>query len=453
MDFLQPTTWDEALAAKAAHPDAVPICGGTDVMVELNFDRRRPAALLDLGRVAELREWAPEDGHVRLGAGVTYSRVIAELGRPAAGPGDGLAHGRLAADPQPRHGRRQPGRRLAGRRRAPAAAGGRHAGSRSRRCAGTRVIPVEDFYTGVKRNALAPDELIRAVLVTPPTGPQQFSKIGTRNAMVIAVAAFGLALHPDRKAVGTGIGSAAPTPRRARGRRGAPRRRAGRARACGSPAARCHRAWPRSSASWSRPAASPIDDVRGSAAYRRHALAGDGPPGAPPGPGTTTGRRPDMRVTTTVNGERREADDVWEGESLLYVLRERLGLPGSKNACEQGECGSCTVYLDGVPVCACLVAAGQAEGREIGTVEGLADGDRAAPRPAGVRRGGRGAVRLLHPRPARAAHDLLAREPRPDRPRDPRGAGRQPVPLHRLREDPGRRAPGAPGALAGTGPP
>jgi carbon-monoxide dehydrogenase small subunit len=80
-----------------------------------------------------------------------------------------------------------------------------------------------------------------------------------------------------------------------------------------------------------------------------------------------------MRVSFTVNGRRQEADDVWEGESLLYVLRERLGLPGSKNACEQGECGSCTVRLDGVPVCACLVAAGQAEGREILTVEGLAD--------------------------------------------------------------------------------
>jgi carbon-monoxide dehydrogenase small subunit len=80
-----------------------------------------------------------------------------------------------------------------------------------------------------------------------------------------------------------------------------------------------------------------------------------------------------MRVSFTVNGRPQEADDVWEGESLLYVLRERLGLPGSKNACEQGECGSCTVRLDGVPVCSCLVAAGQAEGREVVTVEGLAD--------------------------------------------------------------------------------
>ncbi|MER5574052.1 MULTISPECIES: (2Fe-2S)-binding protein [Streptomyces] len=80
-----------------------------------------------------------------------------------------------------------------------------------------------------------------------------------------------------------------------------------------------------------------------------------------------------MRVNFTVNGRQQEADDVWEGESLLYVLRERMGLPGSKNACEQGECGSCTVRLDGVPVCSCLVAAGQVEGREVVTVEGLAD--------------------------------------------------------------------------------
>ena len=80
-----------------------------------------------------------------------------------------------------------------------------------------------------------------------------------------------------------------------------------------------------------------------------------------------------MRVTMTINGEPATADDVWEGESLLFVLRERLALPGSKNACEQGECGSCTVLLDDVPVCACLVAAGQAADREIVTVEGLAD--------------------------------------------------------------------------------
>jgi aerobic carbon-monoxide dehydrogenase small subunit len=79
-----------------------------------------------------------------------------------------------------------------------------------------------------------------------------------------------------------------------------------------------------------------------------------------------------VRLTTTVNSEPREVDGLWEGESLLHVLRERLGLPGAKNACEQGECGSCSVYLDGTLVCSCLVLAGQAEGREIVTVEGLA---------------------------------------------------------------------------------
>ncbi|MBL3667646.1 (2Fe-2S)-binding protein [Streptomyces sp. M2CJ-2] len=91
-----------------------------------------------------------------------------------------------------------------------------------------------------------------------------------------------------------------------------------------------------------------------------------------------------MRIEFTVNGRPQQADDVWEGESLLYVLRERLGLPGSKNACEQGECGSCTVRLDGVPVCSCLVAAGQVEGRDVVTVEGLADFARQRSRGAGA---------------------------------------------------------------------
>ncbi|MEV7096196.1 (2Fe-2S)-binding protein [Amycolatopsis sp. NPDC051045] len=120
-----------------------------------------------------------------------------------------------------------------------------------------------------------------------------------------------------------------------------------------------------------------------------------------------------MRVNVTVNGEHRRADNVWEGESLLYVLRERLGLPGSKNACEQGECGSCTVYLDGVPVCACLIAAGQAEGREVVTVEGLAAGDELDPvQEAFVERG---AVQCGFCTPGLlvAAHDLIERTPEP----------------------------------------
>ena len=123
-----------------------------------------------------------------------------------------------------------------------------------------------------------------------------------------------------------------------------------------------------------------------------------------------------MRVTTTVNGERREVDDVWEGESLLYVLRERMGLPGSKNACEQGECGSCTVYLDGLPVCACLVAAGQAQGREIGTVEGLAQGDDLHPLQQAFVEAGAVQCGFCTPGLLVQSHDLLAREAHPSDP-------------------------------------
>jgi carbon-monoxide dehydrogenase small subunit len=123
-----------------------------------------------------------------------------------------------------------------------------------------------------------------------------------------------------------------------------------------------------------------------------------------------------MRLNVTVNGEARRADDVWEGESLLYVLRERLGLPGSKNACEQGECGSCTVYLDGTPVCSCLVAAGQAEGREVRTVEGLAEGDRLDRVQQSFVDAGAVQCGFCTPGLVVAAHDLLKRVPKPSDP-------------------------------------
>ena len=124
-----------------------------------------------------------------------------------------------------------------------------------------------------------------------------------------------------------------------------------------------------------------------------------------------------MRVNVTVNGERRQADDVWAGESLLYLLRERLGLPGAKNACEQGECGSCTVYLDGQPVCACLVAAGQVEGRSVLTVEGLAGADaRALAVQHAFVEAGAVQCGFCTPGLIVAVHDLLARVPKPTDP-------------------------------------
>ena len=268
MDFLQPSSWGEALAMRAERPDALPIAGGTDVMVELNFDRRRPPALLDLTRVGELREWSVDDGAVRLGAGVSYARVITELGDRL--PGLAMA-ARTVGSPQIRV-RGTVGGNLgsaspAGDAHPPLLAAGAEVEVASA-ARGARRIPVAEFFTGVKRNALAPDELIAAVRVRTARGPQQFCKVGTRNAMVIAVSAFALALHPDRHAVGTGIGSAAPTPRRAAeaedflageldwaGRAALPESLA---RAFGERVAA---------------AASPIDDVRGTAAYRRHSLA------------------------------------------------------------------------------------------------------------------------------------------------------------------------------------
>ncbi len=120
-----------------------------------------------------------------------------------------------------------------------------------------------------------------------------------------------------------------------------------------------------------------------------------------------------MRLECTVNGERREADGVWEGESLLYVLRERLGLPGSKNACEQGECGSCSVYLDGTLVCACLVLAGQASGREILTVEGIAGTDGLHPVQEAFIEAGGVQCGFCTPGFVVATHDLLGRNPEP----------------------------------------
>ncbi|HLR85717.1 MAG TPA: FAD binding domain-containing protein, partial [Nocardioidaceae bacterium] len=214
MDFVAPTTWDEALRVKAEHRDAVPICGGTDVMVELNFDRRRPDVLLDLTRIDDLRTWSHGDGRVRLGAGVTYARVIDELGDRL--PGLAMAS-RTVGSPQIRN-RGTVGGNLgaaspAGDSHPPLLATDATVVAESVR--GEREIAIEDFYTGVKTSALADDELIRVVVVSVPAGPQQFAKIGPRNAMVISVAAFAIALHTDEQRVGTGLGSAGPKPLRA----------------------------------------------------------------------------------------------------------------------------------------------------------------------------------------------------------------------------------------------
>ena len=271
MEFFQPSSWSEALEVKADHPEATPIAGGTDVMVELNLDHRRPASIVDLTRVRELTEWGMEDGRLRIGAGVTYTRLINELGDRL--PGLAMAS-RTVGSPQIRN-RGTVGGNLgtsspAGDAHPPLLASDAQVEVASK--AGTRRIPIREFFTGPKKNAMRQDELIAAFHVEPAPGAQQFSKVGTRNAMVIAVCSFALALDPARRRVGTGIGSAGPTPLRA------------------SEAEQFIEGVLDEENLWDRRtdvsesavtrfgelvalAAKPIDDVRGTAAYRRHALS------------------------------------------------------------------------------------------------------------------------------------------------------------------------------------
>jgi CO/xanthine dehydrogenase FAD-binding subunit len=250
VDVLSPRSLDEALALKAERPDAVPIEGGTDVMVELNFDRARPTTILNLNEVPELKGWSRENGLLRLGAGLTYTEArqgplreelpaLAEASRTVGSPqiqnrgtlGGNLGTASPAGDALP-----------------PLLVEGAEVELASRR--GVRKMPVHDFLVGPKQNALEPDELIVAVLIEPSGAKQTFMKIGPRNAMVIAVCSLALVADRERGELRASYGSAGPVP----GLVVAP---------IGEPDA-----FPEQVAT----AASPIDDVRGTAAYRRHAL-------------------------------------------------------------------------------------------------------------------------------------------------------------------------------------
>ena len=243
MDVLTPRTLDEALRLKAEVPGAVPIQGGTDVMVELNFDRARPAALLNLNEVAELRGWSRTNGRITLGAGLTYTEAmqvplpaLAEASRTVGGPqirnrgtiGGNLGTSSPAGDALP-----------------PLLVAGAQVRMASVR--GERTTSLQEFVVGVKRNALADDELIVDVTVDAAPARETFMKVGPRNAMVISVVS--LALRADGELTAS-FGSAGPVP--------------GVVRAAIEDA----ESFPEQVAA----AATPIDDVRGTAAYRRHAL-------------------------------------------------------------------------------------------------------------------------------------------------------------------------------------
>jgi CO/xanthine dehydrogenase FAD-binding subunit len=246
MDVLTPRSLDEALRLKAERPEAVPIQGGTDLMVELNFDRARPPALLNLNEVAELRGWSRQDGSIFLGAALTYTEAmqppltellpaLAEASRTVGGPqirnrgtiGGNLATSSPAGDAMPPLLVCEGEVLLASVR-------------------GERRLPLQDFLLGPKRNDLAEDELILGV-TADPGGSQTFMKVGPRNAMVIAVVSLALEVDGELRAA---FGSAGPVPTLVR----APRDEV--------------ESFPERVAA----AARPIDDVRGTAAYRRHAL-------------------------------------------------------------------------------------------------------------------------------------------------------------------------------------
>jgi CO/xanthine dehydrogenase FAD-binding subunit len=267
MEFLQPSTWSEALQMKSAHPQAMPIWGGTDVMVEINLDHQRPAAILDLTRIHELTEWGVIGDLLRVGAGVTYTRIIEDLGDRL--PGLAMAS-RTVGSPQIRN-RGTVGGNLgtaspAGDAHPPLLACNAIVELAAR--SGTRRVPAREFFVGPKKNAMRPDELIAAFLIEPARGPQQFSKVGTRNAMVIAVCSFAFALDFSRRRVGTGIGSAGPTPLVAE-----------EAEKFLADEVDWEGRGPLSDAAAKRfgdlvaAAARPIDDIRGTAAYRHRALS------------------------------------------------------------------------------------------------------------------------------------------------------------------------------------
>jgi CO/xanthine dehydrogenase FAD-binding subunit len=249
VDVLTPRSLEEALRLKAERPDAVPIQGGTDVMVELNFDRARPAVLLNLNEVAELRGWSREDGKAWLGAGLTYAEAmeprlaealpaLAEASRTVGGPqirnrgtiGGNLGTSSPAGDALP-----------------PLLVCGAEVKLGSVR--GERVVSLEEFLVGPKQNVLVEDELILGVTVDAGEESRQtFMKVGPRNAMVIAVVS--LAVRVEGENLRAAFGSAGPVPALVRSGLGDAD------------------SFPQRVAE----AASPIDDVRGTAAYRRHAL-------------------------------------------------------------------------------------------------------------------------------------------------------------------------------------
>lgn len=272
MEVLLPRSLEEALEQRAARPESMPICGGTDVMVGINFDLLRPETLIDVSRLPELHAWRlDEDGTLFLGAGVTFTRILTELpqlralaeaSRSVGSPqirnrgtvGGNLGTASPAGDALPVLGAHDAEVGLV-------SAGGRE-----------RWLPWDEFVLGVKKSALAAEELILGARWHLLHGPQSFSKIGTRNAMVIAVASLCLAMDTERRSVRVALGSVAPTVVRAAEAESYLSAELERAGAWDEPGAPLSPGVVEGFGERVAAAAEPIDDVRGTAAYRRRAL-------------------------------------------------------------------------------------------------------------------------------------------------------------------------------------
>ncbi len=272
MEVLIPRTLDEALEMKAAHPGAVPIAGGTDLMVELNFDRRRPPALMDVSRLPELGVWRRKEGTVFVGAGVTYTRLITEL--PECAPL--VQASRAVGSPQIRN-RGTIGGNLgtaspAGDALPVLAAYDAEVVLATAR-GGRLAVPWHQFLVGPKKNALAPEALILGVQWRLSGGSGSFSKVGPRNAMVIAIASLCLVLDGDRRSVRVALGSVGPTVLRAPEAEAQIAGALTRAGAWDDPRVSLPAQEIEAFAERVAASARPIDDVRGTAAYRRRACA------------------------------------------------------------------------------------------------------------------------------------------------------------------------------------
>ena len=433
VEILQPDTWREALEARRAHPEAKPVRGGTDVMVELNFDHIRPAAMLDLSRVPELGEWGTEDGWLRVGAGVPYTQLIADLGDQL--PGLAIAS-RTVGSPQIRN-RGTVGGNLgtsspAGDGLPPLYACGAEVELASvdgtRRVRGRRLHHRPEAQLPRVRRA---DRRVLDQARRRPAGVLEGRHAQRDGDRGLLVRADDLARAPRGHDVHR-LGRPDADPR-ARGR-GVHRRRARGGEPWESPAPLAPSAASRFGELVEQ-AARPIDDVRGTAAYRWHALRVLGRRAltrawnAPRGGGLA------MKLSITVNGERREADGVWEGQSLAQRAARR---PRPAGLQERLRAGRVRLVL-GLPRrhARVLLPRARRAGRRPQRDHGRGDRRRREParRPAGDGRRRRGPVRLLHAGLRRRVARPAVAEPVADRARDPRGAGRQPVPLHGLRED------------------